>query len=59
MLSPHGLPGALPADGPTPTSALSIQQINIRDEANRQAVSDRLDAQGRGFDSVFGQPYSQ
>ncbi|KAL8713345.1 MAG: hypothetical protein Q9220_002544 [cf. Caloplaca sp. 1 TL-2023] len=51
---PQGLPGALPADTPGPTSPLSVSQINEQYLQQNQNISNRLEAD-RGYDSVFAQ----
>ncbi len=51
---PQGLPGALPADTPGPTTPLSVSQINEQYMQQNQSISDRLEAD-RGYDSVFSQ----
>jgi len=35
--------------------AIGVDQMNERDAAMRQARRDRMEAEGRGFDSVYGQ----
>lgn len=47
------LPGMLPSDMPGPLATLSVDQINERDAAMRQAAFDRLEAESRGYESVF------
>lgn len=51
---PNGLPGAMPADAPGPTTPLQIGQINEQYIQQLQNVSNRLEAD-RGYDSVFSQ----
>jgi hypothetical protein len=34
---------------------LSVDEMNVREAASRQARHDRLEAESRGFDSVFTQ----
>lgn len=50
-MSPH--PGALPSDTPGPTDPLSVTRLNELYMLQEQAVSDRLEAEGRGWDGVF------
>ena len=40
---------------PGPTEAMSVNRINELYMQQRQGVNDRLEADGRGFDSVFSQ----
>ncbi|KAL8820565.1 MAG: hypothetical protein Q9223_001245 [Gallowayella weberi] len=54
QVGPQGLPGALPAEYPGPTTPLPVSQINEQYIQQKQSVSDRLEAD-RGYDSVFGQ----
>lgn len=53
---PQGLPpGAMSPSAPGPTEAMSVNRINEVYIQQRQGVTDRLEADGRGFDSVFSQ----
>jgi len=51
---PGPLPGALPTDLARPLDPLDVDGINQRDAALKQAREDRLAAEGRGWDTVFG-----
>lgn len=51
----QGPPGALSPDAPTPTQALSTEKVNELYMNHKQALADRLEADSRGHDSVFGQ----
>jgi hypothetical protein len=48
-------PGALPADLPGPLEPMSVEMINQVGASDRQARKDRLEAESRGWDSVFSQ----
>ena len=52
---PPGPPGALSPDQPGPTEALPVDRMNEMYLQQRQDVNNRLEADGRGFDSVFSQ----
>ncbi|KAI9791708.1 MAG: hypothetical protein M1816_003518 [Peltula sp. TS41687] len=54
-LPPSGLPGVLPADTPGVTESVPVNRLNEMYMAQRQAVSDRLEADFRGYHSVFSQ----
>jgi hypothetical protein len=49
------MPGTLPSDYPGPLDPLAVDRMNAFDEARKQAMRDRLEAESKGFDSVFGQ----
>lgn len=51
----HGNPGALSPNAPGPADALPISQLNEHYMQQRQGVHDRLEAESRGYDSVFSQ----
>lgn len=51
----QGPPGALPPDMPGPTESLPVSRLNEMYLARNQAVSDRLEADSRGYHSVFSQ----
>ena len=52
---PQGPPGALPPDAPGATEALPVSRLNDLHMQKNQAVSDRLEADSRGYDNVFSQ----
>ena len=52
---PQGPPGALSADTPGPTETLPVSILNEMFMQNNQGVSDRLEADSRGYDTVFSQ----
>lgn len=52
---PLGPPGAMSADAPGPTESMPINRMNEMYMQQKQGVSDRLEADGRGYDSVFSQ----
>jgi hypothetical protein len=52
---PTTAPGALDPDAPGPADALPVEQINEMYMAKNQMISDRLEAEGRGYDSIFAQ----
>ena len=52
---PQGPPGALPQDAPGPTEALPVSRLNDMYMQKNQAVTDRLEADSRGYDNVFSQ----
>lgn len=52
---PQGAPGALLPNTPGPTEALSVSQINEEYIRKEQNVRDRLEAESRGYESVFSQ----
>lgn len=52
---PPGPPGAMSADIPGPTESIPINRMNELYVQQKQGVSDRLEADGRGYDSVFSQ----
>ncbi|KAI9729327.1 MAG: hypothetical protein M1834_006998 [Cirrosporium novae-zelandiae] len=53
--APQGPPGSVPADTPTPIDPLSVNRLNETYVDNRQEIANRLEAEGRGYDSVFAQ----
>lgn len=52
---PHGGPGARSPGAPGPIDALSVGRMNEMYMQQNQAVGDRLEADSRGYDSVFSQ----
>ncbi len=52
---PHGPPGALSTDTPGPIEAIPVRRMNDMYMHQKQGVNDRLEADGRGYDSVFAQ----
>lgn len=48
-------PGAPPADLPGPMEPMSVEMMNEFTASERQARHDRLEAESRGWDNVFGQ----
>ena len=52
---PPGPPGALNPDAPGQTDAIPIHQMNEMYMLQQQSISDRLEAESRGYDSVFSQ----
>ena len=52
---PLGPPGALSPDMPGPTESIPVHRINEMYMQQKQSVNDRLEADGRGYDSVFAQ----
>lgn len=50
---PHGPPGARSPGAPGPIEALPVSRMNEMYMHQNQAVSDRLEADSRGYDSVF------
>ena len=52
---PQGPPGVLSPGAPGPTDPMAISQMNEIYMQQRQGVSDRLEADSRGYDSVFSQ----
>lgn len=52
---PLGPPGALGPDHPGPTDAVPVNRMNELYMQQKQNVDDRLEADGRGYDSVFSQ----
>ncbi|KAI9798622.1 MAG: hypothetical protein M1825_005046 [Sarcosagium campestre] len=52
---PQGHPGAMPLDAPGPTDAVPVKRLNEMYTSHKQGVSDRLEADGRGYTSVFSQ----
>lgn len=51
----QGLPGARSPGAPGPIDAIPVQRMNEMYMQQNQAVSDRLEADARGYDSVFAQ----
>lgn len=51
----QGPPGALPPDTPGPTESIPVYRMNDMYMQQKQGVNDRLEADGRGYDSVFAQ----
>ena len=51
----QAFPGSIPPDNPGPTDILSVQQMNEVYASQRQALHDRLEADGKGYDTVFAQ----
>lgn len=52
---PQGPPGAMSPDTPGPTESMPIHRMNEMYIQQKQGVNDRLEADGRGYDSVFSQ----
>ncbi|KAI9871568.1 MAG: hypothetical protein M1830_002736 [Pleopsidium flavum] len=52
---PQGPPGALSPDTPGPTESIPVHRMNDMYMQQKQGVNDRLEADGRGYDSVFAQ----
>ncbi|MCJ1464572.1 hypothetical protein MMC07_003185 [Pseudocyphellaria aurata] len=52
---PQGPPGARSPGAPGPIDALSVNRMNEMYMHQNQGVSDRLEADSRGYDSVFSQ----
>ena len=52
---PQGPPGALSPGVPGPTDPMAMNQINDMYMQQRQGVNDRLEADSRGYDTVFSQ----
>ena len=52
---PQGAPGALPPDAPGNMDAVPVSQLNEDYMQKRQGYHDRLEADSRGYDSVFSQ----
>ena len=48
-------PGAPPADLPGPLEPMSVEMMNEVAASERQARHDRMEAESRGWDGVFGQ----
>ena len=55
LANPQGLPGALSSATPGPTQGLDPDQMNKAFVSQKQAISDRLEAESKGYDSVFAQ----
>ncbi|MCJ1326722.1 hypothetical protein MMC10_003387 [Thelotrema lepadinum] len=55
LANPQGLPGAFSSTTPGPTQGLSPDDMNKAFVAQNQAISDRLEAESKGYDSVFAQ----
>jgi hypothetical protein len=51
----QGPPGAFGVDHPGPTEAMPVNRMNEMYMQQQQAQHDRLEADGRGYDSVFAQ----
>lgn len=54
-LNPQGPPGAISPEAPGPSDALPVSQINEDFMNRRQRMHDRLEAQSRGYESIFSQ----
>ena len=52
---PAGLPGALSHDTPGPTDPVTVSRLNEMYMQQKQSVDNRLEAESRGYDSVFSQ----
>lgn len=52
---PQGPPGAIAPGAPGPIDALPVNRMNEMYMQQHQNVSDRLEADARGYDSVFSQ----
>ena len=52
---PQGPPGALPPGAPGPAEAIPVNQLNEMYMQQQQSVNDRLEADSRGYDTVFSQ----
>ena len=51
----QGPPGALSPDAPGPLEAVPVSRINESYMQQQQDVASRLEADGRGYDSIFSQ----
>ncbi|KAI9817244.1 MAG: hypothetical protein M1827_001357 [Pycnora praestabilis] len=54
-MPPQGPPGAMGPDMPGPIESIPVDRMNEMYMQQNQAVNDRLEADGRGYDSVFAQ----
>ncbi len=52
---PQGPPGAFPPGAPGPTDPIPVHQLNEMYVQRQQGVNDRLEADSRGYDTVFSQ----
>lgn len=52
---PQGLPGANPPNVAGPLEAVPVNRMNEMYLQQVQSVNDRLEAESRGYDSVFSQ----
>lgn len=52
---PQGPPGGYPPDVPGPIDAISVHRMNEMMKQQHQGIGDRLEADARGYDSVFSQ----
>ena len=52
---PQGLPGARSPGAPGPIDALPVTRVNEIYMQQKQNVTNRLEADARGYDSVFSQ----
>ncbi|KAL6713939.1 hypothetical protein ACLMJK_008433 [Lecanora helva] len=52
---PQGPPGAIPPGAPGPAEPIPVNQLNEMYLQQQQSVSDRLEADSRGHDTIFSQ----
>ncbi|KAL2042153.1 hypothetical protein N7G274_005341 [Stereocaulon virgatum] len=55
QVPPQGPPGALPPGAPGPTDPMAINHMNEMYMQQRQDVNNRLEADSRGYETVFSQ----
>ncbi|KAI9825643.1 MAG: hypothetical protein M1832_000987 [Thelocarpon impressellum] len=54
-MPPQGQPGAMEQDMAGPNDSVSVNRMNEMYVVQKQGASDRLEADGRGYNSVFSQ----
>lgn len=52
---PQGPPGAIPPENAGIAKAAPVSQLNEEYQRREQVIHDRLEAESRGYDSVFAQ----
>ena len=52
---PQGPPGAIPPEDAGAAKAAPVSQLNEDYQRHEQNVHDRLEAESRGYDSIFAQ----
>lgn len=52
---PQGPPGAVTPGAPGPMEPMDVNRMNEMYMQQKQGANDRLEADGRGYDSVFSQ----
>lgn len=53
IIDADGPPGSIPSSIPGPLEPISVERMNELYGIQKQALDNRLEAEGRGYDSIF------